>query len=126
MSFEWNSGPYIQYAYVRARRILENYSKNIDLDIVWKFDKLEEIELVKMLSWYNEVLENTAKTNSPHILCKYSYELTKCFNSFYNNVHILNEKDESKKIIRLKLVDLFSEILKDSFKMLGINMPDKM
>ena len=126
MSFEGNSGPYIQYAYVRARRILEIYEKNISNDIIWNFENSEEIELVKVISSYNEVLENTVKTNSPHLICKYTFELTKAFNSFYNSIHILNETDEAKKIIRLKLVDLFSEVLKDSFKLIGIEMPNKM
>jgi arginyl-tRNA synthetase len=136
MSFEWNSGPYIQYAYVRSRRILEKskinfslfqgeYPKEEGLEKVY-FEYSEEIELIKILSNYKSVLENTTKNNSPHILCKYSFELTKTFNSFYNNVHILNEEDENKKIIRLKLIELFWEVLKDSFKMLGIDMPDKM
>ena len=126
MSFEGNSAPYIQYAYVRSRKILENYWKDIDTEIVWNFENVEETELVKVISNYSEVLESTAKSNSPHILCKYSYELTKAFNSLYNNVHILNEEDEWKKIIRLKLIKLFSEVLKDSFTILGIEMPEKM
>jgi arginyl-tRNA synthetase len=49
----------------------------------------------------------------PHHLCSYVYDLTKVFNSFYNNIHILNEKDENKKIMRLKLISLFGIILKD-------------
>jgi arginyl-tRNA synthetase len=54
----------------------------------------------------------------PHILCAYSYSLTKSFSSFYNNVHILNEEDENKKIIRLKLMDAFCYIIKDAFEVL--------
>jgi arginyl-tRNA synthetase len=71
------------------------------------FTSSEEIELIKMISKYSEILNNTSKTNSPHILCKYSFELTKVFNSFYNNIHILNEEDENKKINKLRLVELF-------------------
>ena len=62
----------------------------------------------------------------PHYLCGYAYDLTKVFNAFYNNVQVLNESDESKKMIRLKLVELFSQTLKDSFNLLGIDMPEKM
>ncbi len=127
MTFEWNSGPYIQYAYVRAIRILE---KNVGVNLcvhtdAW-FEFPEEIELIKLINSYDEVLEKTAKTNMPHHLCSFAYELTKAFNSFYNSVHILSEADESKKQIRLQLVELFSLVLKDSFKLLGINMPEKM
>ncbi len=126
MSFEWNSGPYIQYAYVRTRWILENYGEVIDKNVIWNFEYSEEIELIKKLSDYKLILNNTAKSNSPHILCKYSYELTKTFNTFYNSINILKEEDENKKINRLKLVELFWDILKDSFNILWIEMPDKM
>jgi len=54
----------------------------------------------------------------PHILCKYAYDLTKSFNSFYNNVHILNETDSEKKYARLKLLNLFSITLKETFSLL--------
>jgi arginyl-tRNA synthetase len=126
MSFEWNSGPYIQYAYVRARRILENYWKPLDENNIWNFEFSEEIELVKAIWNYKNILIKTAETVMPHHICAYAYDLTKIFNSFYNSVHILNEENEEKKMIRLKLVDLFSIVLKDSFAVLGIDMPEKM
>jgi arginyl-tRNA synthetase len=141
MTFEWNSWPYIQYAYVRAIRILEKWEwlnekeiwttewKILD-QITWEnnenFEYSEEIELIKIISLYEEILEKTQRFNMPHYLCAYSYDLTKAFNSFYNSVHILSEQVESKKLIRLQLVKLYSLVLKDSFKILGIEMPDKM
>jgi len=131
ISFEWNSGPYIQYAYVRARRILEkSIFENIsDIKLDYSkavFENEEEVKLVKDLWNYREVLEETVNKNMPHILCAYSYSITKSFSSFYNNVHILNEEDENKKIIRLKLIDAFSYIIKDAFEVLWIDMPEKM
>lgn len=127
MTFEWNSGPYIQYAYVRWIRILEKCNTNIkqnleNIDFVYN----EEIELVKLLLNYDKVLEEVALKNMPHILCSYSYNLTKAFSSFYNNVHILNEEDESKKSLRILLVTKFTQILKESFELLWIEMPEKM
>ncbi len=131
MSFEGNSGPYIQYAYVRARRILENfYNKNVELSLegthIGKFEHSEEVELVKSIWEYWDILLKTADTNMPHHLCTYTYDLTKKFNSFYNTVHILNEENQENKIIRLQLVELFTIVLKDSFEILGIQMPEKM
>ncbi|NVP17296.1 arginine--tRNA ligase [Candidatus Gracilibacteria bacterium] len=127
MTFEGNSGPYIQYAYVRAIRILENsletdFSKEIGVN----FENSEEFDLIKVLSNYKEVLIETSTKNAPHILCKYAYDLTKSFNSFYNSVHILNETDVEKKYARLKLLNLFLLTIKDSFNLLGIDMPNKM
>jgi arginyl-tRNA synthetase len=128
MSFEWNSGPYIQYSYVRAMRILENYGKKLD----WKSidpDSLtnnKEFDLIKLIYNYKQVLHDTSDKNMPHILCKYIYELTKKFNSFYNNIHILNETNQNKKQARLKLIYTFAYILKDAFEILGIDMPERM
>jgi arginyl-tRNA synthetase len=75
---------------------------------------------------YKSVLLETASKSMPHILCKYAYDLTKAFSSLYNNIHILNEENEDKKILRLKLVELYSVILKDAFSLLAIEMPEKM
>lgn len=126
MTFEWNSGPYIQYSYVRAIRILENYlgDFNIDTKAIFKTD--EETNLVKQLLDYKNILEETASKDMPHLLCQYIYNLTKIFSTFYSNIHILNEENEDKKILRLKLVDMFAKTLKDSFSILGIEMPSKM
>lgn len=126
MTFEWNSGPYIQYAYVRARKILVNYWQDLEKQVVWEFTESEEVNLVKILGTYKDILQKTADSNMPHNLCKYAYDITKSFNSFYNSVHILNEEDENKKMIRLQLVDLFSQTLKEVFGLLGIDMPEKM
>ncbi|MDD3144948.1 MAG: arginine--tRNA ligase [Candidatus Gracilibacteria bacterium] len=127
MTFEGNSGPYIQYAYVRAFRILENSNEtDFSKEIKSGFEFAEEFDLIKTLSNYKEVLENTASKNMPHILCKYAYDLTKSFNSFYNSVHILNETDDEKKYARLKLISLFTFVIKDSFSILGIEVPTKM
>ena len=133
MSFEGNSWPYIQYAYVRARRILEKsdfyspwFKGEMSVGQRGLFINDEEIELVKIILEYNEIKKLTLERSMPHILCQYTYNLTKIFNSFYNNIHILNENDESKKIIRLKLISLFTIILKDCFEILWIDMPEKM
>ncbi len=126
MTFEGNSGPYIQYAYVRARRILEKYGKEISSEVIGNFETPEEVELVKILWTYKEALLKTTENNMPHNICKYAFTLTKAFSSFYNAVHILNEDDESKKMIRLQLVSLFSETLKETFGLLWIDMPEKM
>ena len=126
MTFEWNSWPYIQYAYVRAINIL----KKADVDYKSKtnadFEDQNEVELVKLLSNYKKELIIASSKNTANTICNYAYELTKSFNSFYNSVHIISESDNDKKILRLKLVELFSETLKDSFWLIWIEMPEKM
>nr|MDD3720297.1 arginine--tRNA ligase [Candidatus Gracilibacteria bacterium] len=130
MTFEGNSGPYIQYAYVRAKQIIEK-SGLADLSINQNIESLsfeydEEIDLVSSLFNYKSILLETASTCSPHILCNYSYNLTKKFNSFYNKVHILSEEDNDKKKLKLNLVFKFIEVLNDSFNIIGIDMPERM
>jgi arginyl-tRNA synthetase len=131
MSFEGNSGPYIQYAYVRARKILKkahpltpSLIRRGDNSINFEFE--EEIELLKEIQKYPEVLKKVLDTNMPHHLCSYVYNITKKFSSLYNNIHILNEKDDNKRNSRLGLIDMFSSITKRSFSILGILMPEEM
>lgn len=126
MTFEGNSGPYIQYAYVRAIRIIEKSWLKIPKELKWDFENDEEIQLVKKLMVFKSLIKKSTEENTPHLICQYSYELTKTFNSFYNSVHILNEEVENKKFLRLVLVKKFSETIKDCFSLLGIKMPERM
>lgn len=125
MTFEWNSWPYIQYAYVRARNILQNAQWLKDtINVTFDYD--EEIDLAKELFNYKTILAETSTSYYPHLICNYVYNLTKKFNSFYNKVHILSEENEDKKQLKLLLIDQFSQVLKNSFEILWIEMPDKM
>lgn len=126
MSFEGNSGPYIQYSYVRARKILQKNTEKINFEKIWNFEFDEETTLVKLLLNYKNILIETASKNMPHILCNYIFELTKAFSSLYNNVNILSEVDAEKRNLRLMLVDFFSKVLKDCFDILAIDMPEEM
>ena len=128
MTFEWNSWPYIQYAYVRANKILKD-SLNIEqleaLDSKIKL-KDESLLLFKKLLDYNKALIDTSEKYMPHVLCRYLYELTKTFNSFYNNISILNEENYNLKNLNLSLTKKFCEVLKEWFDILWIKMPEKM
>jgi len=139
MSFEWNSWPYIQYAYVRAIRILEkeNYKKELinnnsfiipsnKGDEQISFESSSEIELAKKIMNFNNILEKATGNNYPHIIAEYSYDLTKSFSNFYNNVTVKDETDENYKKLKLILVDSFAKTLKETFEILGIEMPEKM
>ncbi|ATU04866.1 arginine--tRNA ligase [Candidatus Gracilibacteria bacterium HOT-871] len=126
MTFEGNSGPYIQYSYVRALKILQKNDLKLDFENIGNFEFEQETALIKLLSDYENILKETAEKNMPHILCAYIFELTKAFNSFYNSIQILSEPDLGKKKLRLLLVKLFSEVLKESMGLLAIDMPEEM
>lgn len=128
MTFEWNSAPYIQYAFVRANSILRQAG---DMKKIWKdkktyLEEKEEIELMKELFNYKEVLLQTEKEKLPHFIANYAYEITKKFNTFYNHCHILNEENEGKKYLRLHLITSFTSILKECFSLLAIELPERM
>ena len=125
MTFEWNSAPYIMYSYVRWLSILNKANfKNYPEKYIFETD--QEQELIKKLSEYKKILEETAEKYYPHILANYTYELTKLFNNFYNNIPVLNENDEAKKQSRLSLIKKTTDTIKDSFDLLGIKLPERM
>ena len=140
MSFEWNSGPYIQYAYVRAIKILEKENPHLDssegeeqnklsqerAEMRAHFETSSEIDLAKKIMNFRNILEEATIWNYPHIITWYSYDLTKAFSNFYNNVTVKGEEDEEYKKLKLILVDSFAKTLKETFEILWIEMPEKM
>ncbi len=130
MTFEWNSGPYVSYNYVRTKSLLKNSWLSVEeiknAKTTAFFETDDEVYLFKMLEDYGEVLLETFDKILPHILVGYVYNLTKAFSSFYNNVSILSETDEEKKKLRLKLILKFQETLFDAFEILAIRLPEKM
>jgi arginyl-tRNA synthetase len=126
MTFEGNSGPYIQYAYVRAKSVLWDNVPTSENTNSASFEFTEEKELLKSLLEYKNILLQASRENFPHIIAGYAYELTKKFNSLYAKVPLQNEPDEAKRNLRLLLVDTFAQILKDAFSILAIDMPERM
>lgn len=125
MSFEGNSGPYIQYAYVRAQKILSSSGSEVVFDNL-SFETQEEINLIKHILEFKNIIDDMAKDYYPHILCQYVYDMTKKFSSFYNNVQILSEEDIQLKASRIALLAWFSKVLEESFDILGISLPTEM
>ena len=86
----------------------------------------KEKELIKIIENYPEVIQQAAANHSPAIIANYTYDLVKEFNSFYQNVSILGEENQDKKIIRVQLSKKVSDIIKSAFSLLGINVPERM
>jgi arginyl-tRNA synthetase len=125
--FEGKTGPYIQYATVRAKSILEKFDKKEDLnpDIV-TFQMPEERKLALTLLKYQNAVENTFEQKTPNILCDYAYRLSRDFSVFYRNCSIVYEKNENTRALRLSMTDLFAKIAEESLNLLAISVPDKM
>ena len=126
VDFQGNTGPFVQYTYARIQSILRkanfDCSKvilNIDLHI-------KEKELIKQLELYPEIIQQAAANYSPAVIANYTYDLVKEFNSFYQNVSILGEENENKKIFRVQLAQKVADIIKSAFGLLGIQVPNRM
>ena len=124
LSMDGNSGPYLQYAYVRAKSVLD-LAPSFNLEI--KNIELEnaERELLKQLSKFAEVVTKSATDYAPHHLCIYLFDLAQRFNSFYHACPILQAEPE-KKNLRLALTQTTAQILQQGLNLLGIETVDKM
>ncbi|WP_144893176.1 arginine--tRNA ligase [Flavobacterium tiangeerense] len=126
VDFAGNTGPFIQYTYARIQSIIRkanfDYSNNAQIDILHEKEK----ELVKQLELFPEVIQNAAQHHSPALLANFTYDLVREYNSFYQAVPILGEEDLEKKKFRVQLSKKVAEVIAASFKLLGINVPDRM
>lgn len=126
LSFEGNSGPYLQYSVVRARSVLKK--SGIVVDDVFDMEEVnvEETMLLRWLYRYPEVVYQAGKDYAPHILATYLYELAQRFNSFYNKHSVLTANGDTQKRFRLALTASTTIILTNGLCLLGIRVPEKM
>lgn len=120
VSLEGNSGPYLQYAHARARSVLAkatpNQSAGSDLDS-------QERSLARKIGEYPEVLQKAVNELMPHHICTYLYELAQVFNRFYEASRVVGD---TRQDLRLRLVGLYADVLKDGLNLLRISAPDKL
>lgn len=130
IDFQGNTGPFIQYTYARIQSILRKYAEtnNSKEVTVIQPDTLQEKEknLLKSITLFPSIVQDAADNYSPAVIANYVYDLVKDFNSFYQNVSILGEEDASKRHFRVALSKKIGELIAESFKMLGIQVPERM
>ncbi len=125
VDFAGNTGPFIQYTYARIQSILRK--ANFDLNTVTEIELHEkEKELLKQIELFPEVIQNAANNHSPALIANYTYDLVKEYNSFYQAVSILGEENITKKTFRVQLSQKVGETIKSAFKLLGIEVPERM
>ncbi|WP_037319302.1 arginine--tRNA ligase [Salegentibacter sp. Hel_I_6] len=126
VDFQGNTGPFIQYTYARIQSIIRkadfDFKKSIE---DYQFHEKER-SLIKQLQLYPETIQMAAENHSPALIANYTYELVKEFNSFYQNVTILGTEDLSEKILRVQLANSVGNVIKSSFGLLGIQVPERM
>ena len=86
----------------------------------------KEKELIKQIQLFPEVIQNAADNHSPALIANYTYDLVKEFNSFYQNVSILGADNDSEKTLRVQLSQVVANTIKNSFGLLGIQVPERM
>jgi arginyl-tRNA synthetase len=127
VDFQGNTGPFIQYTYARIQSILRKAEGNGSgpVDTSLKLHEKEK-ELLKQLQLFPETIQLAAENYSPALIANYTYDLVKEFNSFYQQVSILGEADEHKKMFRVRLSKKVGEVIESAFKLLGIDVPERM
>lgn len=126
VDFAGNTGPFIQYTYARIQSILRKANFEYDCQTSIGVLHQKEKELIKQLELFPEVIQNAAHHHSPALVANYTYDLVKEYNSFYQSVSILGEENQEKKIFRVQLSKKVSETIKLAFKLLGIEVPERM
>ncbi len=129
LRFDGETGPYIQYTYVRTKSILEKSGyvesdfENIKLDLL---TNSEEIELVKKLGEFENIIKRAAQDFEPSIIAKYLIDISSLFSKFYNNIKVLETNNEDLKKARVALVYSTGIVIKNGLNILGIETPSKM
>ncbi len=127
IDFQGNTGPFIQYTYARIQSILRkaDVKEDVSLNTIVSMHEKEK-QLLKRLEQFPEVIQSAAGQHSPALIANYTYDLVKDFNSFYQNVSILGADTDEEKGFRVALSQSVSQTIKNAFRILGIEVPERM
>ena len=127
LNFQGETGPYVQYTYVRTKSVLEKAGYIPAIEEI-KFDKLLDetsINIIKLIYNFENTLIQVTEKEEPSILSRYLIDVAKAFSNFYNDNKILVEDKEIQNA-RVYLTYAVGKVLKTGSKLLGIEMPNKM
>src|SRR5690606_40558680 len=126
-AFEGKTGPYLLYATVRMKSILQKAAeRGFAPGAFMAPASASERDLVFALLRFPEVVHNTFAARAPSYLAEYAYDLAVAFNRFYSEHHILSEPDAERRAAWLALVELTEKTLEQSLNMLGLDVPNRM
>ena len=124
VSFEGETGPYVQYAYARIQSILRKADFKPSLDANYNLNDAESWEIIKLLQDFARVVKRAADNFEPSLIAKYAISLAQAFNKYYAHTRILDESPERDS--RLALSYTTAVVLKEALRMLGVEAPEKM
>ncbi|MFC2151639.1 arginine--tRNA ligase [Bacteroidota bacterium] len=130
IDFNGNTGPFIQYTFARIQSLIRKAKENqveIPKELSVKVNLSEkELQLIKLIYSYPEVLQEAAHDYSPAQVANFVYDLAKEFNQFYHDHPILSEENKNISTFRLFLSQQIGKIIKSGMEILGINVPERM
>ena len=124
VSFEGETGPYIQYAYARIQSILRKGNFQPDAEATYSLNDPESWEIIKLLQDFGRVVKRAADNYEPSLIAKYAISLAQAFNKYYAHTRILDESPERDS--RLALSYSTAVVLKEALRLLGVEAPEKM
>lgn len=127
LNFNGETGPYLQYIYVRTNSIIQKAGyipelKNVDFS---KLRNENADKIIKMLYEFENTIKLSAEKYEPYIIARYLIDLAQAFSSFYNNYKIISD-DKNAQDARLYLTYCVNIVLKSGAELLGMKMPEKM
>ena len=127
LNFQGETGPYIQYTYVRTKSVVEKAKKIPEYNEI-NIEKLQDeysLNIIKLIYNFEDILLQVINKEEPSILARYLIDVSKAFSNFYNENRIIGEEKETQDA-RVYLTCITGMVLKTGAKLLGMEMPDKM
>ena len=124
VSFEGETGPYVQYAYARIQSILRKANFVPSTENNYKLADAESWEIIKHIQNFSTVVERAGDKFDPSLIAKYAINLAQAFNKYYAHTRILDESPERDS--RLALAYATGVVLKEALRLLGVKAPEKM
>lgn len=126
LSFEGETGPYVQYTHARCSAVLRKANEEVTTDV--NYDLLNDVdsaEVLKVIASFNKNILTAMRKNEPHIITRFVLDLAQAFNKFYHDNAILVDDVEVRKA-RLALVAATRQALENGLKLLGMHAPERM
>ena len=124
VSFEGETGPYVQYAHARIQSILRKANFTPSADATYSLNDVESWEIIKLIQDFPRIINRASDNFEPSIVAKFAISLAQAFNKYYAHTRILDESPERDS--RLALCYATATVLKEALRLLGVEAPDEM
>ena len=125
LSFDGNTGPYAQYTYARTSGILEKANQLDYSATAPEITAVEEADLLKVLSKFNEAVKNAIQDYEPSVITRYIIDVCSAFNKFYHNCQIVSAEDEKVRNTRIRLASATKTVLGSAFELICLKKTEK-